>query len=73
MRTNEDKLVRMAVIGEISPPKLGRGYRPDNAGQAAIPIGMAGIVYNVRVGDPQANIARILEIGTYRQEHEDND
>jgi hypothetical protein len=42
----------MAVIGEISPPKLGRGYRPDTDGQAAVPIGMAGIVFNVRVGDP---------------------
>jgi hypothetical protein len=52
IRTNKDSLVKMAVIGEISPPKLGRGYRPDNAGQAAISIGMGGIVYNVRVGDP---------------------
>jgi hypothetical protein len=52
MRTNENRLVKMAVIGEISPPKLGRGYRPDTAGQAAVIIGMAGIVYNVRAGDP---------------------
>jgi hypothetical protein len=52
IRTNKDRLVKMAVLGEISPPKLGRGYRPDNAGRSAIPIGMAGIAYNVRVGDP---------------------
>jgi hypothetical protein len=52
IRTNKENLVKMAVIGEISPPKLGRGYRPDNAGRSTIPIGMAGIVYNVRVGDP---------------------
>jgi hypothetical protein len=52
VRTNEDSLVKMAVMGEISPPKLSRGHRADTMGQATIPIGMAGIVYNVRVGDP---------------------
>lgn len=52
IRTNKDRLVTMAVQGEVSPPKLSRGYRPDNAGQSAISIGMAGIVYNVHVGDP---------------------
>ena len=38
IRTNKDSLVKMAVLGEISPPKLGRGYRPDNAGRSTIPI-----------------------------------
>ncbi len=52
IRTNKNRLVKMAVIGEISPPKLSPGYRPDNAGRSTIPIGMAGIAYNVRVGDP---------------------
>ncbi|NLE77486.1 MAG: DUF4438 domain-containing protein [Chloroflexi bacterium] len=51
IRTNKDRLVKMAVLGEISPPAL-RGYGPDNSGRAKFSIGMAGIVYSTRVGDP---------------------
>jgi hypothetical protein len=51
IRTNKEQLVKMAVMGEVSPPKF-YGYRPDNQGKSTISIGMAGIVYNVRVGDP---------------------
>ena len=52
MRTNEDHLVQIAVMGEISPPSLSAPYRPDASGQARVMYGMAGIAYNVRVGDP---------------------
>ena len=53
IRTNADDLVVMAVTGFISPPTLQRSpYRPNTEGHSAVHIGMAGIVYNARVGDP---------------------
>jgi hypothetical protein len=43
----------MAVSGYVSPPTLDRSpYRPDTEGVGRVLIGMAGIVYNARVGDP---------------------
>ncbi|MCB0046544.1 MAG: DUF4438 domain-containing protein [Caldilineaceae bacterium] len=53
IRTNINDLVELAVTGFISPPTLDRQpYRPDTEGHAAVHIGMSGIVYNARVGDP---------------------
>lgn len=53
LRTNRDQLVKMAVSGFISAPTLDRSpYRPDTEGVGRVLIGMAGIVYNARVGDP---------------------
>ncbi len=54
LRTNAENLVAMAVTAFVSPPSLPRGapHRPDLDGMSQIPIGMAGVVYNVRVGDP---------------------
>ncbi|MBV7339433.1 DUF4438 domain-containing protein [Chloroflexi bacterium TSY] len=53
MQTNIDDLIIMAVTGFISPPTLQRSpYRPDTEGIGTVLIGMAGIVYNARVGDP---------------------
>lgn len=53
LRTNVDDLVVMAVTGFISAPTLDRSpYRPDTEGIGTVLIGMAGIVYNARVGDP---------------------
>ncbi len=53
LRTNRDSLVQMAVSGFVSPPTLDRSpYRPDTEGIGRVLIGMAGIVYNARVGDP---------------------
>ena len=53
IRTNAPDLVVMAVTGFISPPTLDRSpYRPNTEGHSAVHIGMAGIVYNARVGDP---------------------
>ena len=53
LRTNRDELVTMAVSGFISAPTLDRSpYRPDTEGTGRVLIGMAGIVYNARVGDP---------------------
>lgn len=53
LRTNVDDLVVMAVTGQVSAPTLARSpYRPDTEGTGTVLIGMAGIVYNARVGDP---------------------
>jgi hypothetical protein len=53
VRTNADDLVVMAVTGQVSAPTLARSpYRPDTEGTGTVLIGMAGIVYNARVGDP---------------------
>lgn len=53
LRTNSDELVTMAVSGFISAPTLDRSpYRPDTEGIGRVLIGMSGIVYNARVGDP---------------------
>nr|WP_210485472.1 DUF4438 domain-containing protein [Microvirga antarctica] len=43
----------MAVSGAVSQPTLrAPGYIPDNEGLAVVLSGMAGVVYNVRTGDP---------------------
>lgn len=43
----------MAVTGFVSPPTLERStYRPDTEGIGQVLIGMSGLVYNARVGDP---------------------
>ena len=53
IRTNVDDLVMVAVSGEVSAPGLLRSpYRPSVDGVSTILIGMAGVVYNARVGDP---------------------
>jgi hypothetical protein len=53
IRTNRDDLVKLAVSGYISPPGLPRSFhRPSIGGESTVLIGMAGIVYNARVGDP---------------------
>jgi hypothetical protein len=51
--TNASQLVQIAVTGNISQPGLRYpGYSQDNKGIGRVLPGMAGIVYNVRVGDP---------------------
>lgn len=53
LRTNVEDLVAMAVTAFVSAPTLPRPpHRPDLDGMSRLPIGMAGVVYNVRVGDP---------------------
>ena len=53
LRTNRDDLVTLAVSAYISAPTLERSpYRPDTEGTGRVLIGMSGIVYNARVGDP---------------------
>ena len=53
LRTNTDDLVAMGVTAFVSPPTLLRApHRPNTEGVSQILIGMAGVVYNARVGDP---------------------
>lgn len=53
IRTNADDLIIMAVTGQVSPPTLDRNpYRPNTEGAGTVIIGMSGVVYNARVGDP---------------------
>ncbi|MBM3449672.1 MAG: DUF4438 domain-containing protein [Armatimonadetes bacterium] len=51
LRTNHDRLVKMAVAGDIAPATMGRGpHKMKAGGEAYVPIGMAGIIYNARPG-----------------------
>ena len=53
LRTNVDRLVKMAVIGEVSSPMgAPTRYRVGSGGVPYISIGMSGVVYNVLAGDP---------------------
>lgn len=53
LRTNARDLIEMAVSGSVSQPTLRYpGYIQDNDGLGSVLPGMAGVVYNVRVGDP---------------------
>ena len=51
MNTNKDKLIKMAVMGEIVPPSMPRNYTVDFDGEPRVGIGMYGIKYNVTIGD----------------------
>lgn len=51
--TNEQHLVEMAVVGNISQPTLRHGgYTINDTGVGRVLPGMSGVVYNARVGDP---------------------
>ncbi|MHB8621725.1 MAG: DUF4438 family protein, partial [Chloroflexota bacterium] len=52
MRTNAERLLRTAVVGEITGPTMPAAtYRIGADGQALVLAGSGGIVYNVRIGD----------------------
>ena len=51
IETNKDKLLKLAVMGEIVPSGSS-GYRPTWNGVPKMSLGMGGIKYNLRVGDP---------------------
>ncbi len=50
MKTNEDKLVKVSLMGEIRHPVFG-GYKIDHQGVPHILPGTCGITYSHRVGD----------------------
>lgn len=51
LRTNQDRLVMLSVIGEISSPQMRFPYRINTRGEVAILPATGGVTYNVRVGD----------------------
>jgi hypothetical protein len=51
VRTNEDKVVKISVIGEIASPVKRSPYRVTHDGRVVALPGTGGITYNIRVGD----------------------
>lgn len=52
LNTNKDKLVKMAVLGEVVHPTTTRNYFVDFDGNPRLNLGRSGIKYNISVGDP---------------------
>jgi hypothetical protein len=52
LKTNENKLAKISVVGEVASPTLGRDlYRISADGKPTVLPGVGGITYNIRVGD----------------------
>jgi hypothetical protein len=52
LRTNEDKLVKISVVGEVASPVFGKSpYRITADGHPVVLPSVGGITYNIRVGD----------------------
>lgn len=51
IKSNKEKLIKMAVMAEVNHPSAGRDYRSDFDGVPRLGIGMSGVKYNVVVGD----------------------
>jgi hypothetical protein len=60
IRTNRDRLLKVGVEGEIWPAAIsGDALLSDFKGRATVALGMGGITYNVRVGDPASGWAAV--------------
>ncbi|TFH00003.1 DUF4438 domain-containing protein [Candidatus Thorarchaeota archaeon] len=51
VKTNEDKIVKISVMGEVASPVAGSAYRITHDGRPVTLPGVGGITYNLRVGD----------------------
>jgi hypothetical protein len=51
IKTNKDKLLKIAALGEIIDPWI-MSYAPTWEGKMKMTIGMGGINYNLKIGDP---------------------
>ncbi|MFC2167103.1 DUF4438 domain-containing protein [Acidobacteriota bacterium] len=51
IKTNKDKLLTLAVQGEIAPAEPSRSYAVTWDGKPKMAIGIGGINYNLRIGD----------------------
>jgi len=51
VKTNEDKIVKISVMGEIASPVSRSAYRITHDGRPVTLPGTGGITYNLRVGD----------------------
>lgn len=53
IRTNEEHLIEVSVYGEVwSPTATYNQYKATSEGKSTVTLGMAGICYTARVGDP---------------------
>ncbi len=52
MKTNEESLLEVALVGEITHPAVEGTYMTGWDGTPQVGLGRGGIVYNVKVGDP---------------------
>lgn len=53
LRTNAEALVEVSVYGEVWPPAAAREpYKATSEGRSAVTLGMSGICFRNRVGDP---------------------
>ena len=52
LKTNEDRLIEVPVVGEPNHPTSGGAWRVTPDGEPVMLPGVGGICYNVRVGDP---------------------
>ena len=52
LKTNENKLVKLSVVGEVVSPVIKNIYNVTAEGKPMVLPGVGGITYNVRVGDP---------------------
>lgn len=60
IQTNKDQLLKVGIDGEIWPPSIpGDALLADFKGRARVALGMGGIIYNVRVGDPACGWAAV--------------
>lgn len=51
MRTNKDKVIKIAVAGIIKHPRIPSKFDVLNDGTSDTPVGIGSIVYNVKLGD----------------------
>ncbi|MGY5860503.1 MAG: DUF4438 domain-containing protein [Candidatus Thorarchaeota archaeon] len=51
VKTNEDKIVKVSVMGEVASPVARTAYRITHDGHPVTLPGTGGITYNLRVGD----------------------
>ena len=56
MNINRDKLVKIAVQGQVDHPRM-KGYRVGFDGKGRMPIGTGGITYSHAIGDPCMGLA----------------
>ena len=52
VKTNEESLLKVALVGEITHPAVEGAYMTAWDGTSMIGLGRGGINYNVKVGDP---------------------
>ena len=57
LKTNEDKLVEMAMQCKPGPPRIRPGWKVDHEGTPFILPGIGGITLNVQVGDSAFDLA----------------